>query len=233
MSTLCTAGYIGIYREPYSDLRCYGDSIYAITDENQQELILILLTPGCYKEAFALASHMSFQRIKLIVPSMDVLFISDVFRLVTDLMKIKKSVKWYYPEHIATTPANVLFEMAQMTNNYLASDIGGTTIEFKLSSSRDENHRFYDIYVCRDDSYIVFCMYMDAEKLTKLMTSTDHYDQIHMPYNCTFYGGLTGRECGALNSQWTGRIVPNNYGCTEEYAEAANTGFCIPTRAML
>jgi len=215
------AGYSGLYRQPYANTGTYGDTIFAITDERHQELNLIILTPGCYKDAFRIASSITYQRVNIFVPSMDVLFISDIFRLVMDLHKIKKTVRWHYPEKITTTPANVLFEMDQMTGNYFVSNaIPNLTIEFKLSDKRDPNHRYYDIYVCDDDSYIAFCMYMDAEKLTHMMTSADNYDQIHISYNCVFYGGLTCRECASLNPRWTNRLVPNNFNCREEFAEA-------------
>lgn len=228
------AGYSGLYRQPYANETIYGDTIYAITDDKRQELNLFLLTPGAYKDAFRIASCITYQRINIFVPSMDVLYISDVFRLVTDLLKIKKSVKWYYPEKITTTPTNVLFEMAQMTGNFYVSPvIGQLTIEFKLSNSKDAGHRFYDIYVCDDTDYIVFCMYMDAEKLTSLMTSSNDYDQVHLPYNSTFYGGLTCRECAALNPRWAPKLVANNFMCREEFIEAANSKYGLAKRIQL
>lgn len=217
------AGYSGLYRQPYANTNTYGDTIFAISDTQHQELNLIILTPGFYKDAFRLASSISYQKINIFMPCMDDLFISDTFRLVMDLTKIKKTVQWFFPDKVNTTPANVLFEMAQVRNNFFVSPVlDGLSIEFKLSDSRDENHRYYDIYVCDDDAYIVFCMYMDAEKLTKLMTAQDQYDAVHLPYNCTFYGGLTCRECAKLNPSWKKRLVPNNFACREEFVEVAN-----------
>jgi hypothetical protein len=213
------AGYTGLYRQPYPNGSTYGSTMYAITDKLHQELDLLLLTPGCYSEAYALCSGVTYQRIHIFVPCMDALFLSDVFRLVTDLMKRKLSVQWHFPGKVTTSPGNVLFDMAQVKGGNFASDlIEDLTIEFKRSISGDDDHPYYDFYVCDGESYVVFCMEMDAEKLTTLMTG--EYDEVHLPYNTTFYGGLTGRECIALNEKWAYKLIPNNFKSREEFIEA-------------
>lgn len=227
------SGYSGLYRQPYANNATYGDTIFCITNEKHQELDLFLLTPGCYKDAYKMACSPSYQIINIFVPSMDGLFISDVFRLVTDLLKIKKTVKWYYPDKVDFVPTNVLFQVAQMQGNYFSSaNISEVAIEFKRSNTLDQDHRFYDIYICMDDKYVAFMMYMDAAKLTKEMTmsASDAVDFIHMPYNTTFYGGLTAKECGKLNAAWMPKIIPNNFRCKEEFYECRESDFTMPQR---
>lgn len=230
------SGYTGIYRQPYPNNATYGDSIFMITDEKHQELDLFLLTPGCYKDAYMIASSPTYQIINIFPPAMDGLFISDVFRLVTDLLKIKKAVKWYYPDKVDFVPTNVLFQVNQMRGNYFSSpNITDLAIEFKRSNTLDDDHRFYDIYLCMDDIYAGFIMYMDAAKLTSIMTASteDAVDFVHMPYNTTFYGGLSAIECGKLNKAWMPKIVPNNFRCREEFIMCRDTDFSLPKRIIL
>lgn len=224
------SGYSGLYRQPYANSATYGDTIYLVTDALHQELNLIILTPGCYRDAYRIASSMTYQRVNLFIPSVDALFISDVFRLVTDLLKIKKSVKWYYPEKIKVSPSNVLFEAAEMRGNlYVSPTISNFNVEFKLSSELDPNHRFYDFFVTEDKLCSAFCMYMDDAKLKKLVSE---FDEIHVPYNCTFYGGLTCRECADLYPSISQKLVANNFKCKEEFIEASQRRLGLARRVI-
>ena len=165
----------------------------------------------------------------LFVPSMDVLFISDIFRLVTDLRKVKAEVKWYYPETVSgLSPKNMLFETAQMKSNlYKSSTISGLTIEFKVANSLDESHRFYDFEVCDGAEYNYFTLYMDEAKLDSLMSTYSGKSapaHIHLPYNKSFYGGLTGKECAQILGKKSCILTMNNFKCREEFIEATTCG---------
>ena len=231
MSTT-VSGYVGLFRQPYANSATYMDTLYLITDALHQELNLILLTPGAYRDAYRVASQMTYQKIHIFTPSMDALFLSDVFRLVIDLQKIKKSVKWYYPEKIKPVPTNVLFEVAQATSNfYVSQTISGLQISYKLSSTVDPSHRFYDIYVADGSRNLAFCMYMDADKLAT-MNSCGDFDELHLPYNCTFYGGMTVREVLTTDPAAARKLVANNFKCREEFMEAAHQEIMPPRRVI-
>ena len=226
------AGYVGLFRQPFANSAVYMDTMYLVTDALHQELNLILLTPGAYRDAYRVASQMTYQKVHIFTPSMDALFLSDVFRLVIDLQKIKKSVKWYYPEKIKPVPTNVLFEVAQSTSNrYVSSTISELQIVYRLSNTVDPSHRFYDIYVADGVRNIAFCMYMDADKLATMTTSGD-FDEVHLPYNCTFYGGMTVRECVASDPIAARKLVANNFKCREEFTEAVHLELLPPRRLV-
>ena len=211
-------GYTGLYRQPFADHITHGDTIYVMMDTAHQELNILLLTPGAYLEVFRMASSITFQRINLFVPSMDALFLSDVFRLVIDLQKIKKTVRWYYPDKITVKPPNLLFERAQVLSTFfLSKAIPGLTINFQESSKDENKAGLYDFKVYDGEDYDCFSLFMTKEKMDDLLRSK--FDRIHFAYNSTFYGGCTVRELSEYNS-WRSHIVPNNYMSIEEFREA-------------
>ena len=129
------SGYTGLYRQPYANQMTYGDTIYVIMDELQQEANVLMLTPGAYKDAYRLLSMPSIQFVNIFVPSMDVLWISDVFRLVVDLIKIKREVKFYYPEKISVGLVNALFNISCKTlNTFRSKRTPNLLINYEVSS---------------------------------------------------------------------------------------------------
>lgn len=225
MEVKASAGYSGLYRQPYANASTYGDTIYLIPDQYHQEMNVLILTPGAYRDLYRILSAPTYQRVNLFIPSVDTLFISDLFRLVCDLRKIKSEVRWYYPEPVnGITPKNMLFETAQIRSNYFKSErISNCTIEFKLANTLDDNHRFYDFEVCDGSSYDYFTLYLDEEKLDMLVSNFSNtsagVERIHIPYNTVFYGGLTGKEAGEILGKKSYYLVMNNFKCREEFIE--------------
>lgn len=220
------SGYTGIFKQPYANTDHYGDSIYVIADTKNQELNLILLTPGCYKDAYFVASAVTYQYINIFVPSMDSIFISDVLRLVFDLRRIKKMVQFIYPQHVTISPANVLFDQSHLKlSNYVSTHIPSCHITYQPADSSESmaSAHLYDISVYDGKQFMLFTLKMDTTKLTTAFTGTDKYDSVHLPYNCTFYGGLTAKECGKLNPRWSPQIVANNFACREEFIECTTS----------
>ena len=223
-------GYTGLYRQPFSDNITYGDTIYVITDDAHQELNIVILTPGAYAEVFRMASAITFQRINLFVPSMDALFLSDVFRLVVDLQKIKKTVRWYYPERIDVKPPNMLFERAQVLSTYyLSKSIDGLTISFQSASPDLNKTGLYDFKIYDGRLCDYFSLYMTKEKMANLLKSG--IDRVHFAYNSTFYGGCTVRELTDYHS-WRSHIIPNNFMNREEFREAQHGMYGTPYRVV-
>ena len=223
-------GYTGLYRQPFSDNIAYGDTLYVITDDAHQELNVIILTPGAYAEVFRMASSITFQRINLFVPSMDALFLSDVFRLVVDLQKIKKIVRWYYPERVSVRPPNMLFEHAQVLSTYYLSKlIEGLTVSFQSASTDENKAGLYDFKVYDGKLCDYFSLYMTKDKMANLLSSK--MDRVHFAYNSTFYGGCTVRELHEYNS-WRPHMVPNNFMNREEFREAQHGMYGAPYRVV-
>lgn len=227
------SGYTGLYRQPYANQMTYGDTIYVIMDELQQEANVLMLTPGAYKDAYRLLSMPSIQFVNIFVPSMDVLWISDIFRLVVDLIKIKREVKFYYPEKISVGLVNALFNISCKTlNTFRSKRVPNLLIKYEVSSGSRDDHRFYNIIVSDDSGYHLFTLYMDAAYLATLIDKKN--TTIHMPYNTLFYGGLTAPECYNLNPNLMQHVVVNNFACREEFVQAMSSQcYAVPRRLVL
>ena len=224
-------GYTGIYRQPYPNQTTYGDTIFAVTDDTHQELNLIMLTPGAYKDAYQIAAKATYQYINIFVPAVDINFISDLFRLYMDLLKIKMHVKWYFPDVMEDLTKYVLFDLGHISGKYFSSpNIPGLTIDFVRTYDEVEgqiknsalsgrlDHNLYDICVCDGSKYVMLAQYMDANKLQALVR-TGNYDEIHLSYLATPYEGLNYKECVKLNPKYKTILFANGFACREEFLD--------------
>lgn len=216
-------GYTGLYRRPFSNQRIYGDTIYAITDETHQEIHMIMLSPGFYKDAYQILACPTYQDIHIYLPVLDISNISDIFGLVMDLKKTKKSVMWHYPQKYRTTnPKNVLFEMCQYDKmTFTSNHITNLIITFEDAGYTDVPDLIYDIKVCNGSKGDIFTIYPQASKAEARM-SDRLYKMIHMPYNGLYYGGMTAKEIVAERRAYGQFITPNNFKCREEFLEVMN-----------
>ena len=221
-------GYNGLYKQPYPNERTYGDTIYAVTDDKHQEMNIILLTTGAYKDAYVLASDMTYQYINIFVPSLDITFISDVYRLYMDLLKIKKHLKWVFPDNVPTAlKTHVLFDIGHIAVKLYASiTIPNLTIEYRDSGASSELP-VYDIYVSDGIRAVNLCQYADEKKLKSLFRNKE-FDEIHMQYNGTFYGGLTYKEALKLEFAVPAMLRANNFACRDEYLECTKLRYGTP-----
>ena len=219
-------GYTGIYRQPYANGNNYGDSIYVITDVLHQELNMIILSPGFFMDVYRIASSMSYQRLNVFIPSVDELFISDLFRLVLELSKLKKHIQWVYPDKITTVIPNALFSATQVIKSkFVISKLNKGnqvfTVEYMdgMNSMLSPGHMVYDIKVVTNDRVQLFCTYLSEEKL-KTLSNSGKIDDIHAPYNAVYYGGQSLRQCLArANYPKFPALVANNLNCREEFME--------------
>lgn len=220
-------GYTGLFRAPYSNNAGYGDSLYLITDESHYEANLIVLSDHFFHDAYRLLSCPTYQEIHIFVPSLDTVWISDLFGLVMSLKAYKKNVYWHYPTgRTLTEPINVQFDMSQLRPTlYQSKRINNLMI--RLIS----NNGFYDFEVINGDKKEYFTVCTTEEQLKGLIA--DH-EAIHMPYNTYYYGGDSAREiaCGANAKQYTKYIIPNSFRNRDEFIEAAHTPFAFTPRLI-
>ena len=223
----CIMGYNGLYKQPYPNEKTFGDTIFVITDEKHQELNMILLTPGAYKDAYMLASNTMYQYVNIFSPSMNITYISDIYRLYMDLLKIKKHIKWVFPDNITEIHTHVLFDIGHIgVKIYNSITIPNLTIEYR-NSGASNSVNIYDIYVCDGVKSINLCQYIDEKKLKSLIRGKE-FDEIHLQYNGTFDGGLTYKECIKLDDRYLKYLVANNFACRDEYLECTQLKGGVP-----
>ena len=224
-------GYTGLFRQPFSDARLYGDTIYVISDEIHQEICVILLSPGFYRDTYRILSNPTYQKIRLFVPSIDSMWISDIFRLIADLRKIKLNVELYYPTDLKLDITNMLVTTACHKASVFISDVIDLKIKYGVARMVDR-HTIYDIVIICEGKKEIFTLYMEDAVLSRYMTS--NIDYLHIPYNCSYYGGLTGMEAAKLCTKGQKmKLIMNNFKCREEFIEATTCGeYGKPERLM-
>lgn len=228
-------GYTGIFRQPYANTEMYGPTLYAITNEIHSEINLLVLCDGFYNDAYRILVSTTFRKVHIFIPSLGIQFISDVFRLVTDLKRAAfpdKAIYWHYPiKYTTTNPTNVLFEMSQLLDTkYVSESIPALSITMEEEKGIGLDG-IYNFIVVNGKMKELFTLGMTKEEVQAIPTGT--YDRIHMPY-CTFYGAsTTARELGCIDKGLIRNVVPNNFRNTVEFYSSKDTGFMNQERIRL
>ncbi len=191
MKKIC--GYTGLYKEPISGEM---NALYMATGGDKNELNIIILTPGAYNEVFRFASSVSYPKINIFVNCMDVLFISDVFRLVQNLKHFKPVVNLIYPGKINCETSDS-FKFSVIKDMIFQSKENQSFIFEYIKSSPSLEKELYDIVFMNGEKKILFTPYMTDEKIS---TIKGLYDEIHIAYNTTLYGGITGNQLYAMST---------------------------------
>jgi hypothetical protein len=181
------SGYQGVVIPPRN--KTNYNSLFLITDNDRTELNIIANQPGFYEDAYNIAKMVSYQTVNIFAVSISALFISDIFRLVNDLSKIKANVKFVYPEAI-NIQTNLDFDMRKLIqSSYVNQADSNITIEYEKTSIVMDGG-LYNIHVRDGVKHRVICAYVDATTLPTLYNNTE-VSEIHLPYTKTLYGGLT------------------------------------------
>ena len=221
-------GYTGMYRQPYANAAGYGDSLYLITDEAHFEANLIVLSDHFFRDAYRILSQPTYQEVHIFVPSIDMVWISDIFGLVMSLKAYKKNVYWHYPDKYYPKHTNVLFEMAQiLLPKYQSKVIPGLTIDMV---KENDVYSFKVINGKKREYFSVWCKKDDAIKLI----NSGLYDAIHLPYNTFYYAGTSAREiaCDTDIQKLARKVVPNSFRNRDEFVEAAHLPFAVMDRLL-
>jgi len=214
------SGYTGLFKQPIQNPVLYGPTVYCISDNDKNEAIFILLSPQAFLDVYNIAKSPSIINAKLVVPSLDVIFISDIFNLFMALKPIKPELKWIFPECPPIT-TSLEFELGhEKMDNYIHPH------DFDLSISFIKNTNFalknvYDIIVRDGEKVRYIAQYIDDDK-AKILIENLSIDEIHVPYSSTIYGGLSYSELIALYPDHTTKFVVNSFASISEYEYCKN-----------
>lgn len=214
------SGYTGNFKQPLSDLSLYGPTIYGVSDINKQELDLILLTPGCFYDAYKIIKQIGFIDVKIFIPSLDVLYISDIFNLIMDIAKYKPTIQWVFPL-LPQIPTSTLFEAMQLKNTFYQNSID-SNITIEYIPSEIAGRSVYDILVKDGNKTRYFCQYLSTTKLD-LLYDLETIDEIHIPYTSTLYGGLDYMDAISIDKKYASKLVANDFCSVDEYLYAKET----------
>lgn len=224
-------GYTGLFRQPYANQSMYGDTLYCITSENHQIIHMLVLSDGFFKDAYRILSQPTYQMIHIYVPSAGMLFISDLFRLVTSLKTYKRDVFWHYPTITpAENPENVLFNMAQLCGNtFRDSTIPNLTVQMFDSESTAATG-WYDFGLINGKRKEYFSLVMTESKWD--MVCKSGYDLVHLPYNTYYLPSITAIELYCKDEKNGRKIVPNNFRNVADFKDAAMKKYALCERLM-
>lgn len=181
------AGLVGIYQPP--TLVTKSNSVYMISDENNDTLLIFILFPGAYDTAYEVASTACYRNIFIIPVSLDALYISDVVRLVNDLYTKKHIVKVLYPgKFCAYVPVAVQKALiASGRKSYYQYKNGFVTFDFKFTNS-DYQPNFHDIYATFRTRRCLFCPFeVNKARILSLLKNND-VDWVYVPYSDPMFG---------------------------------------------
>ena len=82
MKNLC--GYLGLFQPP---LNGYMSSIYCVATPDKRNLVMVPLVANFFETAYSVAKEPEYQRIFLVLPSLDMLLISDAYLFYYEIAK--------------------------------------------------------------------------------------------------------------------------------------------------
>jgi len=215
--TQIISGSTGNFKQPIEDLSLYGPTMYGVSDANKEELNLIILTPGCYYDAYKIIRQIGFQDVKIFVPAIDVLFISDIFNLLMETIEYKPTIQWVFPKQF-TLPSSATFENSQIIAETYVNQINSSII-IEYRDAGILGREVYDILVKDGASVHYFCQYITPEKLETLYNA-EAITTIHLPYTSTLYGGLSYTSATRLNIKYKTKLIADSFRTLDEYVYA-------------
>lgn len=181
------AGLVGIYQPP--TLISNSNSVYMITDDNNDSLYIFILFPGAYNTAYEIASLPYYRNIFIVPVSLDGLFVSDVARLVNDLYAKKHIVKVLYPgKFSAYVPVPVQRALINSDRKtYYQYKDGIIAFNFKFTGTGYQP-KFYDIYATFHTRRCLFCPFeVKKDRILTLLKNND-VDWVYVPYSDPMFG---------------------------------------------
>lgn len=186
-----------------------------LSDPASSSLFVFIMFPGAYNDVYEIASKVKFANIFIVPVSLNVDYVSDVHRLVTDLTPLKKNVKVLFPGRYQL-PVNNLNENCiirggtdkcsfTFPEGFIAFDyVPGcecgccnrqTLFPFsnQCDSCRitsDDKSAFHDIYVYYKDKGYLFTSTAVNKHRIKALLKDNRVEYVYVPYSY----GYTGQE---------------------------------------
>lgn len=225
------SGYYGIFRPPYSltNNENRNSTIYCVSDRLNTILILIPLVPSFYKDAINIIKISTARSIYLIAPDIGISFISDYYNVWYTVSHIYRKVckifTKYMPENF--TRSDFIADIIRNSNDTISfsasiSDIDAGTISITLIKKFINSASPYSCDVILSDTYKkrLFVGEMNNSKAMNLNNNRNEYNEIHMPYIDTTYGGMNYNDTVQKYPAIASKIICSRFGSIEEYEYA-------------
>ena len=183
------AGLTGLFQAPLR--RNDKSSIYMVADNDSRSLFIFVMLPGSYQDAYEVASLVWYQNIFIVPVSLDGNYLSDVTRLVTDLSKIKQTVKIIHPVktpyRVNTLIENSFVRSSEGHSNYIYTN-GFISFNWGLTDNLYINDRYFDIYIKFNNRTVLLCPFEVNRTRILDMLKQNYVDYVYIPFSSAQFG---------------------------------------------
>lgn len=187
------AGLIGLFQSP--KYREQFSPIYMIADGDTSSLFIFVLFPGAYDDAYEVACQTPYHHIFIIPTSMEAMYISDVYRLTSDLLRIKESVNVIYPSkfamHVPPAIENSLLRGNATKTTAFVYQNGFIAFDWGIDKPIEEpiyHMGFHDIYINFNNRRVLFCSHeVNKDRVLSMLENGD-VDYVYLPYARPMFG---------------------------------------------
>lgn len=187
------AGLVGLFQPP--KYRDQISPVYMIADGDTSSLFIFVLFPGAYDDAYEVACQTPYHHIFIVPTSMEAMYISDVYRLTSDLIKIKQSVNVLYPSkfamHVPAAIENSLLRGSPTNTTAFVYGNGFIAFDWGIDKPIEEpiyHLGFHDIYINFDNRRVLFCSHEVNKTRVLNMLENDDVDYVYLPYAKPMFG---------------------------------------------
>lgn len=186
-------GYLGYSAVPFnisgSILLSSPSSIYAFSDTNEKEILIIPLTVGCFREMYKFIQEKAISglKIKILPLSINYDYFTDIYNIVTVFSNKGVDIKWMYPKR-PNIKSSEQFEVLQIHDNFYVSEVDSSILVAYTESGIED---LYDIVIRNNEFTKVFSFYVTEAKLDTCLK--DGYE-MNMNAEMSRHGGLTAMD---------------------------------------
>lgn len=225
------SGYLGIFRPPYTldSRKGTPSSIYCISTQYQEVLVLIPLVPSFFADLYRFVSKCHMTCFYIIAPDVSIPFASDYF-LAWDYIHRKLGHKCkiftrfpienFGPEEFkkdveVLTEGAVNFSVPFNRTDDVSISVNLSTYNVQASNPYACNVEVYDTI-----SRKLFVADMNERLAKMILDHKTQYDEIHMAYITGNYNGMTYNELMKKFPALYQKIVLNQFASKYEYDDA-------------
>lgn len=240
MSDRVFCGYHGYYRPPYSfksSTSGNGGSIYCITTQYDNVLVLIPLVPNFFIDVVTIIRNNPARLVYFIAPDMGPRFISDYlsswYLIKKQMGRECKFFSYYLPEERSISQdflddiCRSKFESHNIVLTRSVMDVGVMNFQYQRLTMDIAAPSASDLVVNTPNGSKFFAVEMNERKAQWLNEHAGMFDEIHVPYIEGSYPTMTYNE---LMRQFPGLVryvLVNQFSNREELAEARARGVRI------
>ena len=190
-------GLIGVYNA--SNLRDNVSSVYMISDTSTMSLFVFVLFPGSFHDVYEIASLTMYRNVFIVPISIYPEYISDIYRLVVELTKIKTHVKVISPDMVAPSIKPRLNSMflnslvkGTSKSTYVYSEKGFIAFDWNddngvAPSGETWPENYHDLYCTFGETRVLLTVNkVDKERIISLLKQ-DLVDYVYIPWQNPSY----------------------------------------------